>query len=123
MINVSGPVIIKDNKVLLIKDKKDFFWKFPGGQAEPNETLEQTCIREVKEELGIDVSDLKHLLTITLQKDRNIKVKLIHYLANYSGNIKLGNDIDEWAWLDLDNLPTDCAPNIKQVVDEYKKLN
>jgi 8-oxo-dGTP pyrophosphatase MutT (NUDIX family) len=32
-------------------------WAFPGGKGEPNETLEETCAREVMEEIGIDLTN------------------------------------------------------------------
>ena len=51
----------KDNKVACIKYKNinnDYF-DIPGGKIEDGETEIQTCIREFKEETGMDINDLK----------------------------------------------------------------
>ncbi len=48
-----------DNKILLIKrNTRPFvgFWALPGGRMDPGETLEQTVVREIKEETGLEVS-------------------------------------------------------------------
>jgi len=47
-----------DNKILLIKRNTPPFvgyWGLPGGRMEPGETIEQTIVRECKEETGLDV--------------------------------------------------------------------
>jgi 8-oxo-dGTP diphosphatase len=47
-----------DNKILLIKRNTIPFkgyWALPGGRMGPGETVEQTIVREVKEETGLDV--------------------------------------------------------------------
>lgn len=48
--------IIKDKKILMVKVFYDnhYFWTLPGGGIENGETPEQACIRELKEETGID---------------------------------------------------------------------
>ena len=50
-------VIIKDNKVLLIKrTKKDsVYWVIPGGGVEKNETNKEALMRECREELGVKI--------------------------------------------------------------------
>jgi len=59
----AGAVVIKDNKILLMhqflgprenKGAEDFY-TLPGGSWESNETLEQTCKRELKEECNLDI--------------------------------------------------------------------
>ena len=49
-----GCIIIKNNKVLLIKQTKGH-WGFPKGHVEEGETEIETAIREVKEETNLDV--------------------------------------------------------------------
>ena len=48
----------QNNQILLIKRTTPPFigyWALPGGRTEPGETVEQTVVREVKEETGLDV--------------------------------------------------------------------
>lgn len=51
----ASALIIDNNKVLLLYHKKLGVWLYPGGHVEKNETPDQTLIREVKEETGLDV--------------------------------------------------------------------
>jgi len=125
----SGPVIIEKGQVLLNKHGDDGFWKFLGGRVEDfdfkdvNNSLEEACHREVKEEMGFDVEIIHPLKPMMVPKpdDPETWVILIHYLARRLGEIKLGTDIKEAQWFDINNLPPDCAPNIKPVIEEYKK--
>lgn len=125
IIIASGPVIIENNKVLLNQHGEDSFWKFPGGRVENFDfenqliSLEQACKREVEEELGIGIEIIKPLKPMMIKKDENTQVVLIHYLAKRLGEVTPGKDIREWAWHDIDNLPKNCALNIKPVIDEY----
>lgn len=57
--------VIKNNLVLVEKRAKDSTWAnellFPGGKVEENETIEQALIREVKEEVGIEVEKFEKI--------------------------------------------------------------
>lgn len=130
LIIASGPVIIEDGKVLLNKHGDDTFWKFLGGKVEhfdfedPTNSLEEACRREVKEEMGFDVEIIRPIKPMMVPKpgDSETWVVLIHYLAKRLGEINPAPDTREWAWFDVDNLPEDCAPNIKPVIAAYLKI-
>lgn len=121
----SGPVIIEDGKVLLNKEKKETGptpWLFPGGQVEQFDiTLEEACRREVKEEMGIDVDIIRPIKPMIVRRPEKPDklVILIHYLATRIGEVAPGADIIDWGWFDIHNLPEDCAPSVKAVIEEY----
>jgi 8-oxo-dGTP diphosphatase len=48
-------VILDDNRILL-QQRADFrYWSLPGGRIEPGETHEEAAVREVLEEIGLQV--------------------------------------------------------------------
>lgn len=62
---VAGGVIQKDDRFLLVQEKKESaygLWNIPAGKVEVGETLEQAAIREVKEETGYDVRIVRKLV-------------------------------------------------------------
>jgi len=58
-IEVSAALIFHDGKLLITQRHADDhlggLWEFPGGKREPGETFEQCLVREIREELGIEV--------------------------------------------------------------------
>ena len=55
---IVGGIIEKEGKVLLVQEKKEKCygkWNLPAGHLDPNESLEEGAIREIKEETGCDV--------------------------------------------------------------------
>ena len=56
--------LVKDNKVVVTKykegNKKVGYYEIPGGKIEEGETSEQTAIREMKEETGLKIKNLKY---------------------------------------------------------------
>jgi 8-oxo-dGTP diphosphatase len=60
MTEVTAAILIMENKVLIARrktgDNQGGKWEFPGGKIKEDETPQQCLIREIKEELGIDVA-------------------------------------------------------------------
>src|ERR1041385_8157998 len=58
-IEVSAGLIFRDGRLLITQRHADAhlggLWEFPGGKREPNETFKECLIRELREELGIEV--------------------------------------------------------------------
>lgn len=133
IIVASGPVIIEDGKVLLNRHgegEDGKIWKFVGGRVELSDveigedTLEIACKREVKEEMGLEVEIIAPIKPMMIKHPtrENVYVVLIHYLAKRLNEIVPGPNIIEYGWFSVDDLPEKCAPNIRPVIEEYKKL-
>lgn len=50
-------VSFQDDKVLLVKEADDPNWKLPGGKTHSGETVFEAAVREVEEELGLQLSE------------------------------------------------------------------
>ena len=101
-INVAAAIITKDNKFFIAKRNKNKhlggFYEFPGGKQDVNETLQQTVIREIKEELNIHVQ-VGNKLGEEHYKDDKINVHLHYFFCKIiSGDIIL-NEHEDSAWI------------------------
>jgi mutator protein MutT len=60
VIEVSAALIFRDGKLLIAqrhaKSHLGGLWEFPGGKREPGETFEQCLVREIREELGVEIT-------------------------------------------------------------------
>jgi 8-oxo-dGTP diphosphatase len=69
MIRVAVAIIYNDQGEVLIQQRaagthQGGLWEFPGGKVEPDETLEQALLREIREELGLEIIRFRPLITI-----------------------------------------------------------
>jgi len=127
-------VIIKDNKILLmrrIKEGQEYF-VFPGGGIEGNESVEDAIIREVKEELSLDAKIDKLLFEMENrgQEESYFLIKEFSGIPELSGPEKERmNENNQYypIWLDLNkasdlpNLyPEEARRKIKELFIENK---
>lgn len=93
MEKTSRVVIIDDGKLIVffrrkIKDGKEItYYAIPGGHVEGNETSEETAIREIKEELNLDVQILGYLgkLVVGDKQDDYYHAKIVGGKLQFGG--------------------------------------
>ena len=91
-IDVVIGIVQRQNKVLVCRrrerDHLGGYWEFPGGKLEPGETLEQCLLRELQEEVNLQVDRLAPLKVIEHDyPDR--QVRLHPFLCEYqSGELR-----------------------------------
>jgi 8-oxo-dGTP diphosphatase len=104
-------IVIQDRKLLFARAKDMDFFIDPGGKIEPGETAKQALVRELKEELDIEVDegDLEVFGEFTAEA-ANHKGKTVHMQAfvvkKWQGAIKPSAEVEELRWLTSD-VPND----------------
>ncbi len=91
---------IVDKKILSTRSKGIDTYYIPGGKRAEGETDEDALIREIKEELTVDLipNTINYLGTFKAQahgKANGIIVQMTCYTADYTGHIKADSEIDE----------------------------
>jgi 8-oxo-dGTP diphosphatase len=126
MINVTCAIIIFGNKILAAqrseKMKLPLKWEFPGGKVEENENNEECIVREIKEEINVEIEIVKKLAN-SIYDYGAFKINLIPFIANYiSGEIKLLEHKD-YRLLDKSQLMNlDWAEADLPIVEELMKM-
>lgn len=114
-IKVVAAIIQKENKILATKRGYGEFinmWEFPGGKIEPGETKEQALVREIKEELNIEINVDKFAIDIEYQYPNfylfmscfmcSIKEGSIELLEHNDGKWITKEELNTLNWLPAD---------------------
>lgn len=125
-LQVVAAIIKRDDKYFVVqrnnKGELALKWEFPGGKVEINETHEQALIREIKEELGIDINVIKFLKTVNHEYN-TFKIALHGYLCEIKDYSKLVlNEHVDSKWLKCNELSNlDWALADIPIVEELKR--
>ena len=129
--NTSSGVVLINNQLdkpelLLIKNKKSGMWGFPKGHIEDKETLIETAIREVKEEIGLEIKSLekKPSFECNYIDDNGNNKKVIYFIKKINKIVpKLNDEIEDYVWADLEKCyKTLKFPELKEIVKKIKSL-
>lgn len=127
MIKVSCAIIVNVQKQVLVTQRSAHMplplkWEFPGGKIEENETAEACLIREIKEELNIEIQITDSLPPNDYQYPDKL-IRLIPFIClQKDGELVLKEHAD-YKWLDAkDLLDLDWAEADVGVVVEYLRL-
>jgi len=107
-----GIIVIKNNKVLLGKRKNahgEGSWCFPGGHLEFNEEIEECGRREVLEEAGIKIKNIKLWpFTNDIFKKEGKHYVTLFLISDYdSGEVRVTepDKFEKWGWFEWGKLP------------------
>lgn len=119
--------IIKNKEKILVVQRSakmnlPLKWEFPGGKIENGESEEECIVREIKEELNLEISVSKKLHSSIFDYP-NISIELIPFIAKQIGGVISLNEHADYKYLSKDELMNlDWAEADMPIVKEYLSL-
>jgi 8-oxo-dGTP diphosphatase len=126
-ITTVDPVIIKDGKVLLQKRSFGLFkgsWVFPGGKVDAGEDTWNACIREAREETGLDVNIVR-MIGFYDDPGRDPEkhaVSMAFLCRPVGGRLRKSREALEIRWFPLDRFPDKMGFDHARIISDAKRL-
>jgi ADP-ribose pyrophosphatase YjhB (NUDIX family) len=100
-------IILIDGRVLLIHRRNPpHGWALPGGFVEYGESVEEAVRREMKEETGLDLQNLRQFRVYSdPARDTRGHVVSVVFTARGVGKPEAGDDADHYRLVDLNDVP------------------
>jgi A/G-specific adenine glycosylase len=92
-------------------------WEFPGGKREPNESLEECLVREVREELGIDI-EADQLLSTVRHAYTHFRITLHAFHCRYISGEPQAIGCTAWKWVTPQQLDQYAFPAANRAIIE-----
>lgn len=109
-IGIGGVVFNRHSQVLLVQRDQppaQGLWSIPGGRQEPGESMVETCMREIKEETGLNI-EVRQIVAVVERRIENFHYVIIDFLAQLTDQDRdfpvAQSDVAEARWVDIENL-------------------
>jgi len=130
MVGAALLALNQNNQLLMIRRTDNGCWGIPGGSMELGETLENTIIRETKEEIGIEIKEI-HFFKVYSGQDLHYQypngdevymVSIVYLTRDLLGNLII-NPVEhtEYQYFDIHNLPARISPPIIPILADLQE--
>ena len=126
-IKVVAAVIFQEGKVLCVQREEhekayvSLKWEFPGGKIEVGESREEALVREIEEELAVEIHELQYLMTVEYSYPDFHLTMHAYTCALKAGEVELREHVG-LKWLALEELDQlDWAAADVPVVEYLKR--
>ena len=116
---VAAAIILNDqDQLLLVRKANTHFFMQVGGKLEIDEAPEQTMLREIAEEIGVEAKIVQDLGRFETQAANEAGHQLLAYVyhVKIEAEPKIAAEIAEMKWMDLHDQTTALAPLTRDVV-------
>lgn len=108
-IEVAAAILVRRDRILVCSRPRgselDGFWEFPGGKAEPGETLREALIREIREELALSVLPGKIFWRLDHDyPDKSVRVTFFFASQTDPSAVPVPRDNQQMLWVAPDEL-------------------
>ena len=99
-------ILNEENKILCIQRSDNGQWSSPGGTVDPGETIMDAVVREIKEEVGLDITRPRYIGMCYNRTEKNGQQIIWNAYSfvcrTYSGNVTIQEDeVSQYQWLNL----------------------
>ena len=120
LVTVDIIIEYEDGIILIERKNPPFGWAIPGGFVDYGETLEESAVREAKEETSLDVKlkDQFYSYSDPNRDPRHHTVSTV-FIAKGTGELKAADDAKNAGIFKRDNLPDNIAFDHGKILNDY----
>jgi len=125
-VNVAVAVIVNPQQQILLALRHQHLhqggkWEFPGGKIETDETVQQAIIREIYEEVSLNIQSTVPMMMLEHDYGDKLVCLHVHWVKEFSGNAT-GAEGQEIKWVDVSELngfefPAANKPILEEVIN------